>query len=145
MEPIEWAAVVVVALIVLAGILVALKDRIGSWLFGSGPRPNASMRLGSSGPAVAPPAGRRFVVELTRRDDNNPIPAQNVTFTILPGDDGTVTSRFSTGGTSATGVTDTSGQAWVTIQGTADGADRLRAAVALSDAEMTYETLQRDP
>lgn len=94
---------------------------------------------------MAPPAGRRFVVELTRSNDGNPIPAQNVTFTILPGDDGTITSRFSTGGTSATVATDASGQAWVTIQGTADGADKLRAVVALADAEMAHETLRRDP
>lgn len=139
MEPIEWIVAIGVVLIIAIAIF---RKKIQSWIFGgTNPRPNV-LRVGQS-PAVgpAPPAGTTFVAELT--DGNgNPLFPYDVQFTILPGNDGNVTSVIN-GTTTVT--TDSSGQARVVVKGNDDGADILRVTVGQSEATVGYETLKSDP
>lgn len=140
MEPIEW---IVVGALVLVVLLAVFAKRISNWIFGgTGNRPNTQLSVGQSpvrGPA--PPAGTTFVAKLT--DDNgNPMAAYDVTFSILPGADGNVTSVIDG---AATVATDQDGLARVVVKGTDDGSDSLKVAVGLSETSLDYETLKLDP
>jgi hypothetical protein len=140
MEPVEWIVVGVVVFILLLAIFA---KKISRWIFGgTGPKPNVTLAFGQSprrGPA--PPSGTKFVVKLTR-SDGNPVPVQNCTFTIFPGDDGIITSAIS--GSSVV-ATDQNGQASVTVVGNDDGADIIQVTVGIGSAEINYETLKNDP
>ena len=140
MEPIEW---IVIALVVLVILIAVFAKRISNWIFGgTGTRPNSQLSVGQSparGPA--PPAGTTFVARLTD-DSGNPLQAYNVTFTVLPGADGNVTSVIDG---DATVATDQDGLSRVVVKGTDDGSDTLKVAVGLSETTIDYETLKFDP
>lgn len=139
MEPIEW--IVAIGFVVIIVIAIFAK-RIQRWIFGgTNPRPNM-LKVGQS-PAVgpAPPRGTIFVAELTDANGNALYP-YDVQFTILPGNDGNVTSVIE-GSTTVT--TDSNGRARVVVKGNDDGADVLRVTVGQSEATVEYETLKSDP
>lgn len=140
MEPVEWVVVGVIAIVLL---FVIFAKKISKWIFGgTGPKPNVSMAFGQSpkrGPV--PPSGTKFVVQLTR-SDGNPVPVQNCTFVILPGDDGVITSSIN--GKNVV-PTDINGRAAVTVVGNDDGADKIQVTVGIGSAEIEYETLKNDP
>ena len=140
METIVW---VVVAVIVIVVLLVALKDKLKNWIFGgTGPRPGAKLSVGQSPKKEpAPPSGTKFVAKL-ETNDGNPIPAQNVTFTILAGSDGKITSTID--GNNVV-PTKPDGMATVTVKGTDDGADQIKVEAGIGSATLDYETLKKDP
>ena len=79
---------------------------------------------------------------MSRILDGNPVPLTTATFTILPGNDGCITSVI----TRQDSATDSTGSATVDIKGTGDGDDVIQVVLGSGgSATISYETLQNNP
>ncbi|MBM3944663.1 MAG: hypothetical protein FJ317_04130 [SAR202 cluster bacterium] len=137
---------VVVVVVVLLGAVTGAFKAFRDWVwrkmgFGStGPRPSTTLTVMMPPDRTAYANGMAVVARLQQQGTNNPVPAQNVTFTIEEGTRSGITSQFSTGGTNVVVPTDANGDAKVQINGTGAGSDRVRIKVGLSDQPVDYET-----
>jgi hypothetical protein len=125
--------------LVVAAIALVVYALYRWWTGGGGAITPTRVEIGNDPAVPAAVAPKRVGVRLTRKSDGNPIPAQDIVFTILPGDDGRITSSIE-GATEVTETTDGLGEADVFLTGTDDGVDVLQITIDGHVEEVPYET-----